>query len=396
MAAADIPIGERIRFYRTAQRRSQAAIAGLALISEEYLSKIERGLKTPTIPTLQRIAQQLGVPVSVLLGEAPTPDPDTVAYPGADAIQAALMHYPPAPASPDAAADLAARVEAAWDIWQGVPARYSTISPLLPDLIRDAQAATLTDTPAAHATACDLYMLLRTVCKRIGRMDLSLLAADRAMNAARQAGDETRILAATWNLGQILLAQGQAEAALDLSIRAAEALEPRLGDLDPEHASLCGALWLNASTAASRMRQHWQARGILREHAEPLARTVPDASNICRTVFGPTNVTLHAIGVEIEAGESGQALRLAEDVDLTAVPSLERRTTCYLQLAAGYEQRHDDMGVLVHLWGAHETGPEDLRYNPLPRNLVRGLLKRSRSTIAPQARRLAREIGVLG
>lgn len=47
--APDVRIGERLRFYRQAQGKTQAVVAGLAGVTEDYLSQIERGLKTPTI-----------------------------------------------------------------------------------------------------------------------------------------------------------------------------------------------------------------------------------------------------------------------------------------------------------------------------------------------------------
>lgn len=394
----DLPIGERVRFYR--RGRSQAVIAGLAEITENYLSQIERGQKTPTVGVLQRLATALGVPVSVLFGE-PSYAPDSSIHPVASAIQAALMMPPSAEAEPVPVGDLRVRVASAWQTWQATARRFTDIAPLLPRLITDVQNsewAARKDTGGhrqVQQVAADLYFLLRTVCKRIGRPDLALLVADRAMTAARDADDPLRVLGAEWNLGQILLAQGQADAALDFTLRSAQDLESRLPDLSVQYVALCGSLWLNAVTAASRLRDPWKARGILREHAEPLSRKVEDASNVLWTVFGPTNVALHAVSVEVEAGESAEALRIAEQIDVSGSPSMERRTTFYLQLAACYEQRRDDMGVLVHLQGAQETGPEDLRFNTVSRELVRGLLKRSRSSIAPQARRLAADIGVV-
>ncbi|MEU7739090.1 helix-turn-helix transcriptional regulator [Nonomuraea sp. NPDC049158] len=49
MGSAEISIGERIRFHRTASKKTQAVVAGLAGMSEDYLGQIERGLRTPTI-----------------------------------------------------------------------------------------------------------------------------------------------------------------------------------------------------------------------------------------------------------------------------------------------------------------------------------------------------------
>lgn len=51
----EVRIGDRIRFHRQAQRKTQAVVAGLAGISEDYLSQIERGLKTPTLGLLHRL-----------------------------------------------------------------------------------------------------------------------------------------------------------------------------------------------------------------------------------------------------------------------------------------------------------------------------------------------------
>jgi hypothetical protein len=44
---------------------------------------------------------------------------------------------------------------------------------------------------------------------------------------------------------------------------------------------------------------------------------------------------------------------------------------------------------------AEASGPEDMRYNNLARELVQGLLKRARPTYAPQVRALAERIGLL-
>jgi hypothetical protein len=112
-------------------------------------------------------------------------------------------------------------------------------------------------------------------------------------------------------------------------------------------------------------------------------------------VFGPTNVGLHAVSVEMEMGESGEALRLADDIDVSVLPSLERKTTFALEVARCYEQRRDDPGVLLHLMSAETSGPEDMRYNTLARDLVHGLIKRARPTYALQVRDLARRIDLL-
>ena len=200
--------------------------------------------------------------------------------------------------------------------------------------------------------------------------------------------------AAKWNLGHILLAQRQPDGAEDVAIRAVEDLERDTANSDLDAKAVAGALWLVAVVAAVRNNDPWTARDRLRDKAWPAARVTGDA-NVMWTVFGPTNVQLHAVSVEMERGEAAEALRLADDIDMSGTPSLERKTTFALEVARCYEQRRDDPGVFLHLVSAEASGPEDMRYNTLARDLVHGLLKRARPTYAPQVRDLARRIDLL-
>jgi DNA-binding XRE family transcriptional regulator len=395
----EIRIGDRLRFYRHGRGKTQAAVAGLAGVTEDYLSQIERGLKTPTIGLLHQFARILGVRVSVLLGEPEFEQNGTV-HPVASEINRAMMSYG---GPSDAAVDLVSlreRVDTAWDIWQTSPNRYTEGAALVPQLITDVQDAARSfravgeagQRREAAALASDMWFLLRTFAKRIGRTDLSLLAADRGIAAAYDADDPLRIAAARWNLGHILLAQDEAEAAEETAVRAAEELKPRLAD-GGDWVALYGSLWLVAVVASVRRGDGWTARDRLREHALPAAESAGEG-NVMWTVFGPTNVRLHAMSVEMETGESGEGLSIADRIDVTHSPSLERQTTFYLELARLHDQRRDDAAVLLHLMSAEGTGPEDLRYNVLARDLVRGLLKRARPSLAPQVRALAKRIGL--
>jgi transcriptional regulator with XRE-family HTH domain len=399
----DIPIGERVRFYREAQHKKQTVVAGLAGITVDYLSQIERGLKTPTIPVLHGIARILGVPTSALLGEPPA-ESEGHGHPAAMAVHAALLGYgrTDAGASLPDLGELRGRVDAAWTVWQSSPLRYSEAGGLLPSLILETELATRAfggfdqtgERREAFRIAADLYFLLRTFCKRVGRIDLSLLVADRAIRAAEAADDPLRIAGAKWNLGHVLLADGEVEAAEEVTIMAAEELEPRLDDTDPELIAMYGALYLVAVMAAARGGDAWTARDRLREKAQPAAERAGEG-NVCWTVFGPNNVGLHAVSLEMETGEATEALRLADAVDASRSPSIERRATFRLEVARCYDQRREDPAVLLHLLSAEHEAPEDMRYNVLARDLVRGLVKRARPSYAAEARALAERIGLL-
>ena len=378
-------------------------MAGLAGITDDYLSQIERGLKTPTIALLHRIARILGVPTSALLGE-PRLDSDELEPPAISAIHGALLAYgtPGTNTGPVALNDLRQRVGDAWVSWQSSPTRYTTTGPVLPDLIHHVEQATrlfdgwdeAEERREAFRLAADLYFLLRTFCKRVGRLDLSLLVADRAARAAEAADDPLRMVAATWNLGHVLLADNQLDGAEDVTIRAAEELELHLADSDLRFHVMYGALQLVAAIAAVRKGNSWIARDRLREKARPVAERTGEG-NVYWTAFGPTNVGLHEISLEMEAGEAAEALRLADRVDPSQSPSIERRVTFLLELARCYDQRREDPAVLLHLLSAEREAPEDLRFNVIARELVRGLVKRARPSYAAEARGLATRIGLL-
>jgi transcriptional regulator with XRE-family HTH domain len=399
MVAPDLPIGDRIRHHRGA--RQQDVIAGLAGITPDYLSQIERGLKVPSIPVLYAIAQELGVPAAALIAEAPGPR-GAPADSTEPVIVRALMGYgPPRSASPVEAAVLRERVEAAWRTWQTSPTRFTEVAAVLPELIADAEhagRAARTDTDAAlrrevQRAIADLYFLLRSYLRRTGRVDLSMMAADRAVRAAEDADDPLRIAAAQWNLGHVLLAAREPEGAREVALRAIEELGAATV-AEPDRTAMSGALQLVAVVAEARRRDWWAARDRLRQHARPAAQRVGEG-NVLWTVFGPTNVTLHEVSIEMEAGEASEALRTADAVDTSGLPSREREFTFNLEIARCYDLRREDAAVILHLLALEDLAPEDLARSLMGRDMVLGVIRRARAMHAKQAESLAERIGVL-
>mgnify|MGYP001614252895 FL=1 len=64
--------GKRVRLCRQLKGLRANTFAGTVGITRTYLSGLENGThKLPSLPTLQRMAQALGVTTSQLLGETP-------------------------------------------------------------------------------------------------------------------------------------------------------------------------------------------------------------------------------------------------------------------------------------------------------------------------------------
>lgn len=401
---ARLPVGRQIKRYRQKNgNRSASVIAGLCGISERYLQMIEAGKRVPSAEVLSRLAAELGVPIAVLLSEESV-DETPVPLTAAPAVARALMGYgPPSSATPVSTAQLRERVEQAWRAWQSSKGRFTEAAGLLPDLICDVEHAVRVhrrgnDQEARREVlrvAADLYGLLRSYCRRAGRLDLSLVVADRAIRAAEDADDPVRIAAAQWNLGHVLLSHsdpGAVEEAKEIALLSVEQL--RHTPATAETKAVEGALELVAVVSDARRRNWWEARQRLEERAVPLARQVGEG-NVQWTVFGPTNVYMHAMSIEMLAGEASEGLRVADQIDTGQLPSRERQFTFGLELARCHDLRREDAAVLVHLLHLEEIAPEDLARSPLARDMILDLQSRVRPTFRRQVTDLAERLQLI-
>ena len=64
-------LGNRLRQVRQAHQLSLEALAGRTGVSKPMLSQIERGLSNPTVATLWKIADGLGLPFATFVAEPP-------------------------------------------------------------------------------------------------------------------------------------------------------------------------------------------------------------------------------------------------------------------------------------------------------------------------------------
>lgn len=392
-------IGGRVRAARVVGHQTQAVVAGLTGITTDYLYQVERGKKLPTISVLMQLAAVLRVPLGSLVGEPAPETPTTSPSTYGDALYRALTQ--PLPTyDPPPVVELRQHVEAAWRTWQTSPHRYSKITTQLPVLITDAalverQLQTVdnpTQRRTVHQCAADLYGLLRTVTKRVNRLDLALLVADRAIRAAEAADDPLRIAAARWNLAHVLLASGETEGAEMVVMAAADSLRSRVDGGDLDAAAVYGSLVLLAAVTRVRRGDVWRARDHVAT-AAPLAERTGER-NVLWTAFGPTNVAMYAVSVEVEAGDAAEALRLADRVGYDRSPSIERRVAFLLEQAKGYEQRRDYASALVLLHTASHEAPEDVTQRPSARQLFTTIIQRGRRSVAHDAVRLAGQLGL--
>lgn len=111
-------------------------------------------------------------------------------------------------------------------------------------------------------------------------------------------------------------------------------------------------------------------------------------------MFSAANVSMHAMGIELEAGNSTEALRVADRLDPAACASVERRFTLALDTARAYEARRDDAATPLNLLEAERVAPEDFRSAAGARDMIGRLLRNARPTTRNQAAALADRVGV--
>jgi DNA-binding XRE family transcriptional regulator len=390
--------GQRIKLYRQRAGLTQEVAAQLKGVTVSAWRKWESGERSVNtlgdwidiarILRVRDLYRLTGLPVGHLPDE-PT-EHDTVRP-----LRAAIHAYAPPAAEVMPVGELRAAVHLAWTSWSQSQHRYTYTGPVLPDLIHAVTVALAAaegdQRREVLRIAADLYLLVRAYAKRVGASDVALVAADRALTAARDADDPIYRGSAAWNLGQVLSNRGHTEESADLC-RGAIADLSGSDNPDPVRLSVLGGLNLLLSVQAARLRDEHTALRAL-DDAERLAAVTGETDHHWM-FFGPTNTGIHRAAVVLELSRPGEALRVGERVDVGRAGSVERRHSHYLHLARGYATQRDDLAAVHMLMRADRESPEDSPLNLLMRSTVRELLARETPTTRPELRMLADRVGV--
>lgn len=233
---------------------------------------------------------------------------------------------------------------------------------------------------------------MRAYGKRVGAYDISILGADRAAGAARDADDPLYRASAAWHMANVLSATGHTEESAALCRDAIADLEDVRGVADADRHALLGALHLMLAIQDARTGRDGAALDSL-DFAERVAGVTGETLTH-HLFFGPTNVGVHRGGVALEMSRATEALRIAERVDIEQTSSLERRHAHYLHLARAYVIRREDLAAGHMLLRADQEIPEESKLNVMLRGVLRELLVRETPTTRPVVRPLAERLGI--
>jgi len=317
------------------------------------------------------------------------------------AIRRVLLGYGPLPQNMSTAGPsiegLRRRVFGAWNLRQG--SHYLELGKRLPALLADAQLASAElagdEQGAAVGLMVHAYNATSSVLRKLGDSGLAVIAADRAVQAARMVGDPLLISASAYRLANVFLPAGRLVEAKEVALSAAAGLEDRL-DTSRTRLAMWGSLLLTAALATARQgdsSETWELVGEARAAARRLGTDFADL----HTIFGPASVAVSGVQVAAELGDGREVLRRAQLVDPTRLPPelVERRSHFLIDIARGHAYRADDAAAVTTLLDAEHLAPEEVRYNPLAGHLVVALLKRERRAATPELRALSARVGAV-
>lgn len=392
-------IGQRARRLRRAQGKSLDVIAGGAGIRKSYLSMLERGERRWDSRRLtDSIAGALGVKPTDLIGP---PDADGTARRSRSQAELAPLYRALVTSSAEYGADVHPRTlgelrivdELLTSAWLGQD-YAAAIAQAVPLLLEAAQLATVTRGRERTETLWLLVQTLRTVSsifRTYGELAHAMLAAERCAEAARVLGDPVAVAWADYPKMHALAPDGLYPAARRLALRAASVLEASAG----EHAlEIRGAVLLAGAFNSANAGHRAEAASMLAE-AEAVAGRTGEAG-LRAANFGPSNVALHRMSIEVELGDYGEAARIAERVDPRRIHAKSRRAAYFADSGRVKAHLGHDEEALQLFRRAERLSPLVVRRNPYVRDVVVDMLdSRRRLAGGVVLTGLAERLGVL-
>jgi transcriptional regulator with XRE-family HTH domain len=376
----DLTIGERIRARRLLRGWSVRHAASRAGVSHASWSRIERGRQAADNRfVLADIAAALECSPADLAG-TPVPAADRAAMAaqaGVYSIRQALVDtdLSEQAARPAPAIEGLARTVALIDTLRQA-CDYAGAARLIPDLLRDLHAASGgPDRPAALRLSCEVTFIASSIVRNLGHPADAWLGAERCRDAAETTEDPVLIGYAAYARASAASACGSYRRSLTLAGRAVDDLRPHLaarGGLE-----MLGSLMLVCAYASRGLKRLDDSRAWAGE-----AAVLADRSGETETIglfFGPTNVNIWRIGIEVDGGDPARAADIARTTNPAAITAGFRQVFYYADAARAFARlRGQDREAIRYLLTAERLAPQHVHTSPLARETTRALLDRSR------------------
>jgi len=260
-------------------------------------------------------------------------------------------------------------------------ARYDALARALPGWITAAQS--IGGTEQAAGSAAELYNIAARLCIKVGDNSLLAITSDRALTAARAAGDALVVAEAQRMVSSTWRRQGHLSRATDISVRAAHDLQHAGSTPEPARLAAQGDLYATAAYTAAKMGDRAYAHALICEAAE--------TARASEQVDAVQGVDLHLLSVHYELGDAGQAIDLARTIDPASLPTAERQARFFTDVARAFEQWGKPEPCFRALLAAEQAAPQEIQRSAV-RRVAAGLLRHDRTL--PGIRDFAARAGV--
>lgn len=397
-------IGANIAAHRRATSITQADLAAQIGKSVQWVSAVEQGRRhADRLTDLLRIAAVVKCTIEDLIGR-PIDSLTPGVHPQREDVAAvrnvllrAAVPAPSSAVSPPSLSEIHNRVSSAWTTWHNSPIAHTALGGLLPGLLSDAIAAynSAENRRAAARILAGTYQITRQWLHHIPDGELAWIAADRAMNTAREADDPHLIALGAWALSAPYRRAGHQDEATRLCLAAADELKPLLDNpaSQPKLFAAYGMIHLAGAISAAQSDEDGRAWALHRV-ANDTAQTLGDRYDPW-TVFGLGNVAIHELALHAELGRADAVVDYASRLRIDDVPSVERRARVLIDTARGFVQRGEDEAAILVLLDAEKTSTDEVRHSILVHELLRELLHRDRARARPHVHKLARRVGLI-
>jgi DNA-binding XRE family transcriptional regulator len=286
-------------------------------------------------------------------------------------------------------------------IWQAhklyQSANYDAAAQLLPLVIRRVEEPASLKVPLHTKAAA--YLAAAKLATKMGHHSLSWVAADRSLRLASESDRPGLIGVANYQVACALLRTGHIADAEQAAAVAAEDIDSRAPSIQSrieDVISAQGALLLLLAVTAARRGDSQTAKNNLR-NAGKLAERLGQDDNRLWTAFGPTNIAIHELSVQVALGDSQTALQLGQRIDTDSLPAVlrGRRSQVHLELSWASVGQGDDSLAVLHLLEAERVAKQAVSRNVKARSLLTTLMSRESKSATPGLRALAARAGVI-
>jgi transcriptional regulator with XRE-family HTH domain len=397
-------LGGRVKELREECGLSQRQFAKELRCSVSWVSQVERGVtEVPKLASLQRMAAVLGVASMELVSLALGPDAgeEERQRDYVEVLRRALAGHPAPQEVMGETIQQAREIALDWAederrrAWELVHAcDYEALGPLLAGLIPKLETASRIGDEATRRRAlgllAELYQVAAAMLVKAGDVGAGWVAADRAITVGERCGDRGLVMAAQYRMAHTFVHSSERSLALHVLRKTVGTGNELSNTSDPGLVSLTGACALLGAVMEARNGDAKEARHFLAV-AGRYASSLGSDRNDYDTEFGPTNVALHQVAVEVELGNAGEALALARRVNAQGL-SLERRARYLIDLARAHAQRHDVRMALATLLEVEAIAPGELAELRLVRELLADLEHVAKGTQLRALRALRRRV----